>query len=211
MDLVQVDHDSSSDVLNSLVQSVFQRTWDEFYTWEQAYSQDTIDALARPSLPPPIDINLSEPLVFDTRSQNTAFGGGIDSFDVWDCSSPTTRQSTLSVESITCPQFKPHPPYEACTPCSRSILQGDDPDSMPFVPFADDPHFNQFDHMNYYSKLAWQPVLAKEELEECLDPDCELHPRSLTMYDRRNYLKGRSSYPRPYTSCALSITSLLHV
>ncbi|KIM53664.1 hypothetical protein SCLCIDRAFT_1157353 [Scleroderma citrinum Foug A] len=63
------------------------------------------------------------------------------------------------------PDLTPHPPYESCAPISRNLFRGDDADAMAFVPYADDPLFNQIDHTLCYGSFSWQ---------EEFDPDLEV-------------------------------------
>ncbi|KAJ3548227.1 hypothetical protein NMY22_g1340 [Coprinellus aureogranulatus] len=63
-------------------------------------------------------------------------------------------------------EFLPHPAYEICTPASRNIKVGDDPDQMPYLPFADDPTFDYGPYNNEHGYLSWQ--------HEHLDPEFEI-------------------------------------
>ena len=57
--------------------------------------------------------------------------------------------------------FPPYPSYNACTPLSRNIMVGDDPDKLPFLPFADDPTYDYELDIGHYSYFAW-PNLAQD-------------------------------------------------
>ncbi|KZT18932.1 SET domain-containing protein [Neolentinus lepideus HHB14362 ss-1] len=55
-------------------------------------------------------------------------------------------------------------PYESNTPSLRNMFHGDDPDNMPFMPFADDPSFDGGEHQRHYKTLSWQNVLFDPDL-----------------------------------------------
>jgi hypothetical protein len=160
----------------SLVLSVYQTTWNEFYLWEQDYSRQTLHSLAR--MPPPSQCSTREQT--GNRSSNHEYSDtvttGTDentepkSFTVLDYAhgdidSPV--ESTLSVESINVvPQLEPCPPYEMCTPARRNIHVGDDFEEMPFLPFADDPSFDPSSliDLDEFKVFEWQLPGR--------DPDC---------------------------------------
>ncbi|TFK49251.1 SET domain-containing protein [Heliocybe sulcata] len=87
-------------------------------------------------------------------------------FDVSDYNG--TNADLLRAEVLTIPEeFNPFVhSYESNTPASHNIFHGDDPDDMPFVPFADDPFFNAIEHQRHYKNLTWQ--------EGLLDPDLNI-------------------------------------
>src|ERR1700722_5113182 len=147
----------------SLVSSVFRTVWSDFYAWEHPYCQRIINALSCPSKP-----TFEQPaLGFDTAAVITVEPNSTsegDSFSVWNYSSVPRLETRLPVETITCFQFHPHPPYESCTPCSRSIFLGDDPDDMPFLPLGGDGAFEHVDHMSDHETLSWQQAWQ--------DPEC---------------------------------------
>ncbi|KAG9316409.1 hypothetical protein JVU11DRAFT_2443 [Chiua virens] len=61
--------------------------------------------------------------------------------------------------------LEPHPQYESCSPLHRSVFKGDDSDNMDFVPYADDPTFDQSSHLRHYGSFSWHDVF---------DPDLEV-------------------------------------
>ncbi|KAI0708772.1 hypothetical protein C8T65DRAFT_650065 [Cerioporus squamosus] len=50
----------------------------------------------------------------------------------------------------------PYPSYESCAPINANILHGDDPNYLPFIPFADEPTFDFRDYVYDHKGLAWQ-------------------------------------------------------
>ncbi|KAJ7484132.1 hypothetical protein FB451DRAFT_1028361 [Mycena latifolia] len=62
--------------------------------------------------------------------------------------------------------FPPLPAHEHCTQIARNIFQGDDPHDLPFIPFADDPTFDQAKYLEEYEAFSWE--------EPTVDPDLEV-------------------------------------
>jgi hypothetical protein len=137
-----------------LVRNVFRRVWTEFYRNEVTYSRNCIDGLIcpRPTKPLP-PLNLS-----DSELSTSTLGN----WDAWDA-------AELYEDIPTDTPFAPHASYESCTPAPQCIFLGDDPEVMPFIPFADDPRFDYIDNTTFYDGFAWQCN------GQCmhLDSDCE--------------------------------------
>ncbi|KAI6026383.1 hypothetical protein BKA83DRAFT_27762 [Pisolithus microcarpus] len=73
---------------------------------------------------------------------------------------------SVSLEVINAePVLDTHPTYESCSPSLRNTFKGDDDDNMLFIPYADDPSFNQVDHSSWYESFSWQ---------EDFDPDLQV-------------------------------------
>ncbi|OBZ77416.1 Histone-lysine N-methyltransferase EZH1 [Grifola frondosa] len=86
-------------------------------------------------------------------------------FTVNDFDANDTSSSLFVEESVAMSNFRPPPNrYESCTPISCNILHGDDPNDMPFVPFADDPTFDAKEHVLEYKSLSWQRGLRDPNL-----------------------------------------------
>ena len=154
--------------VTTLTRTVFKRTWTEFYSKEVQYSQRCIDSLARPTTSAPA-FPVSKALISDA-------------FENWDSGlslgSETPPESHLYATCIELdPEtpFAPHPSYESCTPCVQSIYLGDDPEEMPFIPFADDPDYDYIENTLFYDRFAWQfrdqPDAQRTRL--LVDPDRE--------------------------------------
>ena len=106
-----------------------------------------------PSLP---DVTSSHHATDDTANSFTLcqfFDDGIETFE-----------EVTKADVTTLTEFAPCPDYESCTPMPANVLQGDDSDDMPFIPFADDPKFDSVEHCKEYSRFAWQVINV--------DPDC---------------------------------------
>ncbi|KIK92123.1 hypothetical protein PAXRUDRAFT_830266 [Paxillus rubicundulus Ve08.2h10] len=94
------------------------------------------------------------------------------------------RESSTQLEVIylTSP-MDPHPPYESCSPLSHSIFNGDDDDNMDFIPYADDPRFDQIDHTYCYESFSWQDAFDPDWEVIVLEAAYRLHARHGLTYD----------------------------
>ncbi|KAF8844625.1 SET domain-containing protein [Paxillus ammoniavirescens] len=95
----------------------------------------------------------------------------------------------------------PHPPYESCSPLSHSIFNGDDDDNMGFIPYADDPTFDQIDHTHCYESFSWQDDFDPDWEVIVLEAAYRLHTRHGLTYneiERSNVLplKLRSQFDK---------------
>ena len=174
----------------ALVRTVFRTVWSNFYRNEQLYSQQSINALAR-SQRPLSSTGTLPPHFHQLDAHPQISGEKLECFTVYGPDSDQ-QPSQLPVEYVVASEFpfSPHPPYESCTPCSQSIFLGDDPEEMPFIPFADDPHFDHVAHTLHYDHFAWQPD-KKRDTHSC-DPDCKspsLPVFVLTHYRRVNQVQ----------------------
>ena len=149
-----------------VVKKQFEDVLREYYAWEPIYCSETIASLAVPT--PVVTSATDFDIVYlnlglreiqpETRSasgtvaQDVSFTRYIvhDS-DILEVDLVRTETIDTIVALPT-----PYPSYESCTPVSRSILHGDDPHAMPFLPFADDPSFDPTDYVLDHKRLAWQ-------------------------------------------------------
>ncbi|KAJ6479302.1 hypothetical protein C8R47DRAFT_983573 [Mycena vitilis] len=85
--------------------------------------------------------------------------------DFVDYDTETTQR--VPIEVYRAPDsFPPLPAYEYWTPSARNIFHGDDPDDLPYIPFADDPTFDHAKFLREYSTFSWD--------EPPVDPDLEV-------------------------------------
>ncbi|KAF9222593.1 SET domain-containing protein [Gyrodon lividus] len=77
----------------------------------------------------------------------------------------------------------PHPPYESCSPVSRTIFKGDDDDNMDFIPYADDLRFDQIDHTYCYESFSWQDDFDPDLQVIVLEAAYRLHMRHALTYN----------------------------
>lgn len=155
--------------LEALVLCVFARVWEEFNIADTEFCETTIGSLAAPPV--------AEDNTLATKSKNTAVLPG----DMKPCvPSAVTPTSCPSEPRVPCvcdetdiqtfplsPAVEPYPEYEGWTPTNRSIFRGDDSDPMQFLPFADEPAFDQHAYSDFFKAFAWQG-------SEQMDADCEL-------------------------------------
>jgi hypothetical protein len=130
----------------TLVQSVFQDVWTEFYAWEKdscplVFNYGECSTNAKTST----DVKTYK----DARNRRL---GEINT-KVQQC---IRDDLEMSDEEIEAPVFQPYPSYETCAPSSSNIWRGDDYPRMLFIPYADDPNFNHVEHSTKYDVFAWQ-------------------------------------------------------
>lgn len=161
-----------------LVRSVFCEVWREFYAWERSYSREAMASLARQAGPnQEQSFCETSAVVPDTLgiSPDNSFGDQQQQFIVYNFQTASSfTVAHLSVLSTDIQEIVSQDCYEACTPASSNIIQGDDPNNIPFIPFSDDPKFNIRDHLLEHQGLEWQ--------NEGNDPDCEWTARIAVCY-----------------------------
>ncbi|KAK0458109.1 uncharacterized protein EV420DRAFT_415857 [Desarmillaria tabescens] len=151
---------------NLIVQAAFKDAWDAFYAWEQEYCRESIQKLAGQDSEE--DEDEGEWEIGDSATSIMAEDG----FCVEQYQNGETITSWLPVEVVEVAALFPEcSAYESSPLASRSVFHGDDPDSMNFMPFADDPGFVEVPqdgdqlHYTYYKEFAWQTLH---------DPDLEI-------------------------------------
>jgi hypothetical protein len=128
----------STESTTTLVHAVFRTVWNEYYAWEQEYSRKAISSLAKP-----LPTKTERASIVKTVNKNV---GRMQKFK-------ELRGSSTNIEAL---KVSPYPTYEACAPTSSNIWRGDDSPHMPFVPYADDPDFDQIEHSMAYDDFEWQ-------------------------------------------------------
>ncbi|KAI6044671.1 hypothetical protein EDC04DRAFT_3106071 [Pisolithus marmoratus] len=76
-----------------------------------------------------------------------------------------------------------HPAYESCSPSLRNAFKGDDDDNMVFIPYADDPSFDQLDHSSWYESFSWQEDFDPDLQVVLLEASYRLHARHALEYE----------------------------
>ncbi|SJK98754.1 uncharacterized protein ARMOST_02023 [Armillaria ostoyae] len=152
-------NDSTDDNPTTLVvQAAFRDAWDAFYAWEQEYCRESIQNLA-----------VQESEEDDGDEDEWEIGDSAkltaDGYYVQQYHNGGTVISWLPVEVIEVTALFPEcSAYESSPLVSRSVFHGDDPDSMAFMPFADDPQFIEIPqdgdqlHHTYYKEFEWQTL-----------------------------------------------------
>jgi hypothetical protein len=160
---------------HDVVRSVFRTVWEDFYHWERAYCQSAIKSLPVLSGGPHFSnhITLShKPNIskqhFGAEAPPQPTSRATDKLTItfMDYTQGTFPIATIhSIEVVKAPKMTIPPAYESVTPTTRSIHQGDDDDSMAFVPYSDDHTFNALENTLQYSSFSWQ--------DKFCDPDGE--------------------------------------
>ena len=152
-----------------LVKQELREVWYRYYGWEPTYCFEKLASLRVTTTPLPVVLSiLDSDLADETHSIRHAqctegtFSNDNDS-DAMFTSYTVNRSGQLDTAliradtiTITAPMITPYAPYESCTPASRNVLHGDDPNYLPFMPFADDPTFDPTDYVLDHKGLAWQ-------------------------------------------------------
>lgn len=163
------------------IRSVFKRAWKEYYEWEGPNTRSILSirpapmeetkARPYPNFCPPATILATEHSSITSLDDVANCNHSVDETEGFSICQ-FTEDGILALEEvatgadvIALTEFAPCTDYEACAAIPANLLQGDDSDDMPFIPFADDPKFDAVEHCHEYSRFAWQVTNV--------DPDCE--------------------------------------
>ena len=156
--------------LVELITRTYESVWTEYAAWSLRHSAATLKSLAVGNIRPgsQTDADKDPNLYVAHISDN---GDDSESFLVADFNGEgdLAEVSTVAAISICADPFRPHPPYESCTPISRNLMVGDDPNELPFIPFSDDPSYNYHVDIEEYKYFRWQSPTLK------LDQDCNVY------------------------------------
>ncbi|KAJ3512499.1 hypothetical protein NLJ89_g3487 [Agrocybe chaxingu] len=158
---------SDESELVALVSRVYRVVWEEYHTWALQNSEDAVKNSTRTSYtrPPP----LCREVVAESPLQAPELSDDLEAFTITDFDASGSVKQIFEVYSrpITVDKvLRPYPPYESCTPISRNIMVGDDPDYLPFIPFSDDPSYDYRYDICEHKYFAWHVPNA--------DPDSEV-------------------------------------
>ncbi|KAF9017399.1 hypothetical protein BDZ89DRAFT_1074837 [Hymenopellis radicata] len=152
----EMDASLNVDPLTEALQ-IYNEVYREFYEWEQADAQASIDSLAcknpDDSFPDRGEFNL----------------GGMDA-----CLIDDEECIIINIEN----KIAPYPPYTSCAPVSRNVLLPDDADlglaveSLSHVPYADHPAFKEKQFLQ--DCITAIPDLKYGWQRDFLDPDVEI-------------------------------------
>lgn len=146
--------------LRNLVLQVYRSVWEEYSEWSDKHTASSLKSLEtslqeldlqEKESPDTCHITADNDLLF-TTSEFNADGFIVEEYE--------TKGTSIIVDQT----LRSHPPYESCTPIARNLMVGDDPDDLPFIPFADDPTYNFLSDIEEYSCFRWQ--------EPFIDSDC---------------------------------------
>jgi hypothetical protein len=164
-----------------VVRSMFRQVWKDFYDWERVYCQSIIEfsafssnsARSSDNIIPSRNLSASRSRTKTIRpppqpSLHTIDPVEITILDYTQGKFPVETRAMVEVVNV--PNVPTPPVYESVTPATRSIHQGDDDDSMAFVPYSDDPTFDALDHTLQYKSFSWQDRFCDPD-GECPDND----------------------------------------
>jgi hypothetical protein len=150
---------------------VYKEVWDEFNKWKVEDCRQQLRLLEQP-LPPP---NVAE----STKRLASAFRTDLDGSEPGDveiiyiCDMEDdipfdmSNATVLTCEDVSLKlplDFKPHPPYESCTPSVQTIALRETSAAYeeitvaPFIPYADsdDPNWNIRRYLKQFEGFAWE-------------------------------------------------------
>ena len=159
---MDLDSDDSEDIqIEKFLtgSKLYRDLWTEFYSWEQAFCQETLKNLSKKpqagvhprSLPHDGNSIYELPVVLSSSEE--------DFFTYEDISldSTMTANFTLSPNPIIETQnMEPSAGYTACTAISMNTILKDDPATLSFAPHADDPLFELNDYLSNFGWFTWQ-------------------------------------------------------
>lgn len=160
---------------SALVQSALSEVQTEFALWSRDYSQQVLHTLSstfresshlnfdahRAGITPTDIIHAAG--LGEQNWRGTRAGVITAMQTMYSPNGQVVSEVSVSLEVINAePVLDTHPTYESCSPSLRNTFKGDDDDNMLFIPYADDPSFNQVDHSSWYESFSWQ---------EDFDPD----------------------------------------
>lgn len=150
----------------NIVLQVYRSVWEEYSEWSNKRRTTTLKSLAvsHPKLDY-FEFKETESVEASLAAEDDDIHFTVYEFNI---DGLTTDEYLISGKSFSVDQdFRPHAPYESCTPISRNLMVGDDPDYLPFIPFADDPKYDFHLDIEEHCYFRWhQPFL---------DPDRRRH------------------------------------
>ncbi|KAF8184866.1 hypothetical protein K438DRAFT_2020112 [Mycena galopus ATCC 62051] len=134
--------------------TVYQTVYEDFFAWKEKHVVKILDALANPASPPSkqfyVPPTCFEPVSSPPPDSNVMYIHNYDSDG-----NVVKSEVSMTVYPIV-KSFAPHPPYQYCTPASRSEnARMIDNQNAPFVPFPDDPTFPWLEYLSCFDKLQW--------------------------------------------------------
>jgi histone-lysine N-methyltransferase EZH2 len=145
---------------------VYEEVWNEFNKWKAEDCKQQLRLLQRP-LPPPEVAQAAQRM---TSVFRTGGPGDVETIYLCDTEDDIPLDSggatvlTCNTVPLKLPEKvnEPHPRYEFCTPSVQSIsfhvesAAWDELETVPFVPYADDPTFNARGYLRQYAQFAWE-------------------------------------------------------
>lgn len=179
----------------ALVQSVLSQLQTEFAEWSWNYSRQVLqtlspsrerlrvsfDALESKNSAPSDTIRATE--LRENNWHETRTGTVTAVQIMYSPDRQVLSETSISLEVIDMvPVLDAHPPYESCSPSPRNVFKGDDDDNMVFIPYSDDPSFNQVEHSLWYESFSWREDFDPDLQVILLEASYRLHTRHALEY-----------------------------
>lgn len=190
---------SANITVKDLVRLKLESTWNEYYiSWHTEHCQRTLDSLGQPMISQPT------PAFVDSAPRfYNPFDPSSEIFEITDFEDSQTAPKVFSTNAqhkTTVPKIvEAYSSYDSCTPLSRNLMRGDDPDYLPFIPFSDDWRYD-FEYDNSHHKyFAWQ----RPEI----DSDCRPFIFNFVFVDDLviPIPQRKKSFSKPYGHCYRSM------
>lgn len=133
--------DPEATQLKKITRHMHRAVWGEYFAWETSMCSSALQGLRKNAL-------------FQQETEDFLESEGTHA-------TSSDRLNHVLPESVVVPTD----PYESCLPAYRQILYGDDPDDMPFLPYADDTSFNSAGYIAEHNRFAWQTYELKTDGE----------------------------------------------
>lgn len=148
--------EESIERLKNICWTTYRMIWDEYHDWDASDSRRIIEGLAgqTPSTTPCYSLDNCEPLQELSAPPNSGAPEEFVAFCHFEDahSAQATAKPDLAGDDI----FVESPRYEMCSSIQQNILLGDEPDTAPFLPYADDPSFDHEEYLKDFSDLSWE-------------------------------------------------------
>ena len=156
------------DECRALAFQVYKEVWDEFNKWKVENCEQQLLLLQKPLPPPAVaEHTLLEEFNFRDGSEPGEVEiiylcNSEDDIPLSPGGSTVLMCETVHLELP--PDFAPHPRYEFCTPSVQSIaprpgsVAWAELDTLPFVPYADDPTFDAKEFLGMFTWFAWESL-----------------------------------------------------
>lgn len=169
--------------LRKLVTDTYRNVWKEYSEWSDSHNRSVLRSLAAP-----VDRAL-KPLPVESDSDDEDLPSDLEATDSSDASLSGVINVRYNVTEIIISDYVHHyPSYESCPATARNLMVGDDPSTLPFIPFADDPAFDYESYALEHDDFEWQRSVG--------DPDgtCVFEQTFISIYQincsRGNRLHG---------------------
>lgn len=145
--------------LRNVVLEVYLSVWEEYSEWSELHNASTLKSLEAPRC----SFNFSIPIYLEEADSTDLPDDSDLKFSVSELNpdGSTIDEYVISTYVVTVDQaLRAHSPYESCTPITRNLMVGDDPDVLPFIPFGDDPTYDHRLYAEEHSYFRWHKLFV---------------------------------------------------